>query len=108
MPSPDWVGGVVPIKIIGGINRLFNFGVELPAMPTIFIEGYKFRFYSSDIHEPPHVHIIRGDSVAKIWLVPVSVEYNRGYNQPELNRIVRLALKNQEKLLEVWNDHFNQ
>jgi len=77
-------------------------------MPTVLIEGYKFRFYSSDINEPPHVHVIRGESVAKIWLVPVSVEYNLGYNQPELNRIVRLALKNQEKLLEVWNDHFNQ
>ncbi len=77
-------------------------------MPTIFIEGYKFRFYSSDIHEPPHVHVIRGDSIAKIWLVPVSVEYNRRYNQSELNRILRLTLQNQEKLLEAWNDHFNQ
>jgi hypothetical protein len=77
-------------------------------MPTIVIDGYKFRFYSSDINEPPHVHIIRGESVAKIWLVPVSVEHNRGYGQPELNRITRLTLQNQEKLLEVWNDHFNQ
>ena len=77
-------------------------------MPTILIEGFKFRFYSSDINEPPHMHIIRGESVAKIWLVPVSVEYNRGYNQSDLNRIVQLTLKNQERLLEAWNDHFNQ
>ncbi|MDO8753331.1 MAG: DUF4160 domain-containing protein [Anaerolineales bacterium] len=77
-------------------------------MPTLLIDGYKFRFYSSDINEPPHVHVLRGESVAKIWLVPVSVEYNRGYNQPELNRITRLTLQNQERLLEVWNDHFNQ
>lgn len=34
-------------------------------MPTITIEGYKFRFYSSDINEPPHVHVIRDDNVAK-------------------------------------------
>ena len=77
-------------------------------MPTILIEGFKFRFYSSDINEPPHMHIIRGESVAKIWLVPVSVEYNRGYNQFDLNRIVQLTLKNQERLLEAWNDHFSQ
>jgi len=77
-------------------------------MPTILIEGFKFRFYSSDINEPPHMHIIRGESVAKIWLVPVSVEYNRGYNQSDLNRIVQLTLKNQERLLEAWNDHFSQ
>lgn len=37
-------------------------------MPTILIDGYKFRFYSSDIDEPPHVHVIRDDKVAKIWL----------------------------------------
>ena len=41
-------------------------------MPTVLIEGYKFRFYSSDIQEPPHVHVIRNENVAKIWLVPVS------------------------------------
>ena len=33
-------------------------------MPTIFIDGYKFRFYSSDINEPIHAHVIRGDNVA--------------------------------------------
>lgn len=77
-------------------------------MPTITIEGYKFRFYSSDVQEPPHVHVIHGENVAKIWLVPVSMEYNHGYSQPELNRILRLTLQNQERLLEVWNDYFNQ
>ncbi len=56
-------------------------------MPTVTIEGYKFRFYSSDIRESPHVHVIRDDSVAKIWLQPVVVEYNRGYNQSTLNSV---------------------
>jgi hypothetical protein len=77
-------------------------------MPTILIEGYKFRFYSSDVNEPPHVHVLHDENVAKIWLLPVSVEYNRGYGHPELNRIVRLARQNQERLLKVWNDYFSQ
>ena len=77
-------------------------------MPTIIIDGYKFRFYSSDIQEPPHVHVIHGDDVAKIWLGSVSVEYNRGYNKSELNRIVKLTRENKERLLEVWNDYFSQ
>jgi hypothetical protein len=76
-------------------------------MPTIFIEGYKFRFYSSDINEPPHVHIIRGDNVAKIWLESMEVEYNHGYSQPELNKILKLAHQNNAKLLEAWNGYFN-
>jgi hypothetical protein len=75
-------------------------------MPTIVIDGYKFRFYSSDINEPPHFHVIRGESEAKIWLQPVSVARNYGYQRAELNRIVKLAREHQETLLEVWNDYF--
>ncbi|MBI3848682.1 MAG: DUF4160 domain-containing protein [Verrucomicrobia bacterium] len=56
-------------------------------MPTIFIEGYKFRFYSSDVHEPPHVHGIHAEKVAKIWLNSLEVEYNHGYNKAALNRV---------------------
>lgn len=54
-------------------------------MPTLFIAGYKFRFYSSDVNEPPDVHVIRGEKVAKIWLMPLEVASNRGYNRAELN-----------------------
>jgi len=67
-------------------------------MPTTIIDGYKFRFYSSDIFEPPHVHIIKAENVAKIWLQPISVQYNTGYNPRELNKLLRLTRKNQEKL----------
>jgi hypothetical protein len=77
-------------------------------MPTILIEGYKFRFYSSDINEPPHVHVIHGENVAKVWLQPVVMEYNRGYNRIELSRILKLTRQNQNRLLEVWNAYFNQ
>ena len=75
-------------------------------MPTIFIEGYKFRFYSSDAQEPPHMHVLRGESQAKVWLCPVRAEYNCGYNQSELNRILRLARQNEGRLLEAWHAHF--
>jgi hypothetical protein len=77
-------------------------------MPTIKIERYKFRFYSSDAGEPPHVHIIDGDKVAKIWLRPISVEYNHGYNRAELNYILKLTRENQARLLENWNEYFNR
>jgi hypothetical protein len=75
-------------------------------MPTIQIERYKFRFYSSDISEPPHVHVYDGNKEAKIWLQPIEVEYNRGYNAANLNYILKLTRKNQTKLLEAWNDYF--
>jgi len=76
-------------------------------MPTIFIAGYKFRFYSSDVNEPPHVHVIHAENVAKIWLDPIETEYNRGYNRAELNRVLKLTEKNKTRLLKAWNEHFN-
>ncbi|HEX5399267.1 MAG TPA: DUF4160 domain-containing protein [Verrucomicrobiae bacterium] len=75
-------------------------------MPTIKIERYKFRFYSSDVGEPPHVHVIDGDLEAKIWLRPVSVEYNHGYNRSQLDYILKLTRENQARLLRNWNEYF--
>ena len=77
-------------------------------MPTTIIEGYRFRFYSSVRAEPPHMHVIHSEKVAKVWLTPVEVEYNRGYNRAELNRIVRLAKANREQLLQVWHEYFGR
>ena len=77
-------------------------------MPTIKIAGYKFRFYSSDMHEPPHVHVIHAENVAKIWLEPVELETNHGYNRSELNRILKLTQQHRQQLLEAWNEHFNR
>ena len=77
-------------------------------MPTIFIEGYKFRFYSSDVNEPPHAHVIQAERMAKIWLNSLAVEYNRGYNKTELNKVLKLTALNESKLLEAWHEHFDR
>lgn len=77
-------------------------------MPTIQIEGFMFRFYSTDRNEPPHVHVIRAENVAKIWLGTFEVVYNHGYNLSELNRIIRLTRENQGRLLEKWNEYFSR
>ena len=76
-------------------------------MPTITIEGYKFRFYSSDKNEPPHVHVLHGEHVVKIWLSTFDVEYNYGYNERELNKIIKLARENKARLLEAWYEYFS-
>ncbi len=52
--------------------------------------------------------MIKGENVAKIWLSPVAVEYNYGYNRSELNRIVRLTEANRNKLLESWHEYFGR
>lgn len=77
-------------------------------MPTIYIEGYKFRFYSSDRPEPPHMHVLRDDKEAKVWLQPIALQHNHGYNSAELNRILRLAREHEVELSEAWNAYFNR
>lgn len=76
-------------------------------MPTVIIDGYKFRFYSSDLNEPPHMHVLHGEKEAKIWLQPISLEYNHGYGQAEMNRVLRLASQNLAQLMEAWNGYFH-
>ncbi len=77
-------------------------------MPTLRIAGYKFRFYSSDRFEPPHVHVIRDNNVAKVWLSPVTLQYNRGYRMEEMNGLLRLTRENQADLLEAWYEYFSR
>lgn len=77
-------------------------------MPTITIGGYKFRFYSSDRSEPPHVHVLSGESVAKVWLPTCETEYNYGYSPREIGRITQLCNEHRERLLEAWNAYFSR
>jgi hypothetical protein len=76
-------------------------------MPTVLRSGpYRLFFYSGDRDEPPHVHVERDDSVAKVWLDPVRLERNVGFRAAELRRIERIVTDNQSKLMEAWNDYF--
>ena len=54
-------------------------------MPTVLRVGpYRFFFYAGDGDEPPHVHVERDDSEAKIWLDPVRLERSGGFSGKEL------------------------
>ncbi len=77
-------------------------------MPTIIIEGYRFGFWSADCAEPPHVHVTRDGKRAKIWLLPISVASFRGYNERELNQVLKLVRAHQARLLEMWHEHCDQ
>jgi hypothetical protein len=57
--------------------------------------------------EPPHVHILRGRKKTKIWLETLTVEWNRGYNEPEL-KLTRIVRENRAILLEAWREYFGK
>ena len=77
-------------------------------MPVVLtINGYKFRFYSNENDEPPHIHITKGDGNAKYWLVPeIEEAYSYGFTVRE-RRDIREAVKlNAASLIKKWNEYF--
>jgi hypothetical protein len=76
-------------------------------MPTLLlIEGFRFYFFSDERQEPPHVHVRRGDSVAKFWLSPLDLAFARGFNRAELRRVRELTFEHQVFFIERWNGYF--
>ncbi len=77
-------------------------------MPTVLRSGpYRLFFYSGDQDEPPHVHVERDNCEAKFWLGPVRLARSYGFAASEINKIEKLILENQQRLLDSWNEFFN-
>ena len=77
-------------------------------MPTIIrIGGFRFFFYSNENSEPPHIHVEKGDDVAKFWLDPVELAYSYGFSAKEINQLSKLVVQYQAILLKAWNDYFS-
>jgi len=76
-------------------------------VPTIARIGpYRFFFYSSDRLEPPHVHVERDTSVAKLWIEPVRLHSSGGFRGPELRTIERIVTENTKQFLKEWHGFF--
>jgi hypothetical protein len=76
-------------------------------VPTILVaEGYRFFFWSNEGLEPPHVHVERGDGLAKFWLEPVELVESYGMKRQELRRARLLVEEHQEIFRERWREHF--
>jgi len=80
-------------------------------MPTVFrYRGYRFFFYSNegDPLEPLHIHVIKGENIAKFWVDPeVSVAQSYGMNPSELTKLTKIVGEHRELIREFWNEYFN-
>ena len=80
-------------------------------MPTVFRhKGYRFFFYSNegDPLEPIHIHVIKGECVAKFWIDPeVSVAKSYGMKSSELAMLSRVVKERSDSIREVWNEYFD-
>jgi Domain of unknown function (DUF4160) len=78
-------------------------------VPTILlVDGFRFYFFSDERQEPPHVHVRKGDGIAKLWLRPVNLAFSSGLTRPELRRVLELTFQHQISFLERWNEHFGR
>lgn len=81
-------------------------------MPAIFRhKGYRFFFYSNegDPLEPLHVHVIRGESVAKFWVEPeVSIAESYGMKSSELTMIRKVVSENEDVIRKAWDGYFSK
>ncbi|MEI6328835.1 MAG: DUF4160 domain-containing protein [Pseudanabaena sp. ELA645] len=76
-------------------------------MPSKIINGFKFQFYSSDRGEPPHIHVVKAEKRAKIWLYNLEVSWSRDFSQRELSQILEILSQNQQELTEWYNGFFS-
>ena len=76
-------------------------------MPTVLrIQGFRMYFWSREPNEPPHVHVDRAGASAKVWLQPIALASNAGYQARELGVILTLIREHQPELLEAWHEFF--
>ncbi len=79
-------------------------------MPVVFrYRGYRFFFYSNEgePREPLHIHVRKGDAVAKFWLEPLpAVAEAHGMQSRELRELLDVAIENKQTIARFWNEHF--
>jgi hypothetical protein len=78
-------------------------------MPVVFRQsGFKFFFYSNegDPREPAHVHVRKGDAMAKFWITPVALEISDGFDARTLRELDKIVEDNAELIERAWNEHF--
>ena len=76
-------------------------------MPTVlFINGFRFYFFSNENNEPMHVHVEKSGGNGKKWLEPFEVEYFYGFTAKQQNQILKLAQEHLETFKTKWHDYF--
>lgn len=81
-------------------------------MPKVLeVDGYRFFFFSNEGEplEPCHIHVRKGNGLAKFWLDPeVRLAESIAFSAKELRFIEKTINDNQETIRRCWDEFFNQ
>lgn len=76
-------------------------------MPTLLLwKGYRFLFYSKEVGEEPHVHVLKDGKQLKVWLETSVIARKIGFRDHEVTEEMRAVAENRSAFLEAWHDHF--
>ena len=76
-------------------------------MPTVlWINGFRFFFYSLENGEPPHIHVELDGKTAKFWLNPLKRARSQGFRPHELTRLRVITIECRLKFEEAWHGYF--
>ena len=74
-------------------------------MPTVpRVEGFSFFFYAADCREPIHIHVTRGNGLAKVWVETLTIAQSVGFRVHEERRIQEIVAVNQAYLIARWKE----
>jgi hypothetical protein len=83
-------------------------GGEVPVV--LRYKGYRYFFYSNegDPREPLHIHVRKGEALAKFWLEPeVKVAESYAMSSSELSELMKVADNNKGLIKRYWNEYFD-
>ncbi|MDA3798195.1 MAG: DUF4160 domain-containing protein [Kiritimatiellae bacterium] len=79
-------------------------------MPVVFRHnGYRFFFYSNEgiPREPLHIHVRKGDALAKFWLEPMpEIADSYKLSAQELHELLDIAIQHKKEIARYWNEYF--
>jgi hypothetical protein len=81
-------------------------------MPEILrYKGFKFFFFANEGNplEPLHVHVRKGEAIAKFWIYPsISVAESYQLKSSELKELAKVIEANKELITRSWNEFFGK
>lgn len=79
-------------------------------MPTVlFLNGFRFFFYSNENNEPAHIHVKKGNGEGKIWLEPdLRIAWVIGFTVQEEKTIWKMAAENEQLFKTKWYEYFSK
>ena len=79
-------------------------------MPTVlFLNGFKFFFYSNENNEPAHIHVRKGNGEGKVWLEPeAQTAWMSGFTKKEESTVWEIVTDNEQLFKNKWYEYFGK